>query len=398
MNHYSGSYNVPKEWRPYYLSKALVSLGVNVAVISASFHHLHREEYIQKADVNFKKVDGVKFIWLKTPQYLGNGIGRIKNMFSYGYSVYRKDPVEHLNLNKPDVIIVSTAHPFHLLGGWRWARKYNAKLILEIRDAWPLSLNLLLGLSKLHPFSVLLSAFQFLGLKLADKVVGLPEGMKAYCELKGMKADKFIHVCNGIDQNESFTEPSDISSELESIQKKYVRVIMYTGSLGVPNAMKYCIDAMNQIENDEIAMVIIGEGSEKERLISSSMNRNIYFFKPVPKNTIQTVLAYADICIISWLDMEIYKYGISPNKLFDYMFSGKPIIQAINSPYSIIGDCNCGVLVPSENASKIKVAIVDLCSKSNEELNKMGKRGREKVLNEYTYDKLARKLLNEALD
>ena len=173
---------------------------------------------------------------------------------------------------------------------------------------------------------------------------------------------------------------------------------MYTGSLGIPNAMNYCIEAMNQLIECDIAMVIIGNGSEKKALVEQSKNKNVFFFDSVPKNTIQTVLSFADICIISWLDLEIYEYGISPNKLFDYMFAGKAIIQAVNSPYNIIGESHCGINIKPENIKEIQNAICKLSDLSNDELQLMGAIGKEKVLNEFTYEKLGEKLLYEALN
>jgi glycosyltransferase involved in cell wall biosynthesis len=397
INHYSGSVNQPREWRPYYLSKSLLNEGVNVSVIGASFHHLHRETYDKEKPVVSKDVDGVRFTWLKTPLYKGNGLKRIINMLSFGGQIFKFDPVKHLNLDTPDAIIISSAHPFHILGGIRWARKYNAKLIFEVRDAWPLSLNLLMGLSKLHPLSMLLEVFQFIGLKAADKVIALPGGLKPYFEKKGMASDKFVHVCNGIDPSSDFNATLPIETELNELRSRYKRIVMYTGSIGVPNAMDYCIEAMNLIEDEDIAMVVVGHGTEKERLKKRAQNPNVYFFDPVPKNTIQSLLAYSDICIISWLSLPLYEYGISPNKVFDYMFAGKPVINAVNSKFNITGECDCGLTIEPENTEVMKQAIVELAALSDPELKRKGDNGKNLVLSTYTYKNLAKKVINETL-
>lgn len=397
INHYSGSFNQPREWRPYYLSKSLVNEGLNVSVVGASFHHLHRETYEQKEKVLAKDVDGVRFTWLKTPLYKGNGIKRIINMISFGAKVFKYDPVKYLNLAKPDAIVVSSAHPFHVLGGIRWARKYKAKLIFEVRDAWPLSLNLLIGLSKFHPLSLLLEVFQYIGLKAADKVIALPGGLKPYFIEKGMDADKFVHVCNGIDPSSDFSGTLPIKNELDELRARYKRIVMYVGSIGVPNAMDYCINAMNRIDDPDIAMVVVGHGTEKQRLQQEANNRNIYFFEPVPKNTIQSLLAYSDICIISWLNLALYEYGISPNKVFDYLFASKPVINAVNSEFNITGECDCGLTIAPENLEVMKQAITELASLSDLELKRKGNNGKELVMSTYTYSNLAKKMINEAL-
>lgn len=397
INHYSGSYNQPREWRPYYLSKALTDEGIDVSVIGASFHHLHREQFDQKDSVLAKDVDGIKFTWLKTPLYQGNGLKRIVNMLSFGAQIFKYDPVKDLNLATPNAIVISSAHPFHILGGIRWAKKYKAKLVFEVRDAWPLSLNLLMGLSKLHPLSLLLEVFQFIGLKAADKVIALPGGLQPYFEQKGMAADKFVHVCNGIDPNFNFSETLPIEDEIKQLRQRYKRIVMYAGSIGVPNAMDYCIKAMNLIDDDDIAMIIVGKGTEKQRLQGESTNPNVYFFDPVPKNTIQSLLAYSDICIISWLNLPLYEYGISPNKVFDYMFAGKPIINAVNSEFNITGECDCGLTIEPENVERMKQAIIELAHLSDEELIQKGENGKQLVLANYTYPNLAKKVINETL-
>ncbi len=396
MNHYSGSFLQPREWRPYYLSKSLVDLGVKVSVVCASFHHLHKEVYIQNNMVESKSIDGVDYFWLKVPFYKGNGFARIKNMFVFGFRAFRLDPVKDLKIGVPDVVVISSAHPFHFIAGLRWAKKYKAKLVFEIRDAWPLSLNLMLGLNKLHPFSLLLSMFQYLALKLSDKVIGLAGGLESYCLEKGMAQGKFVHVCNGIEDTQNFDTAPIIEDRLQEIRANYKRIVMYTGSLGIPNAMKYCISAMNGVTDPEIALVLIGGGAEEADLKNMVINENIFFLGSVPKDTIQSVLSYSDVCIISWLKLEVYKYGISPNKLFDYMYASKPIIQAIDSPHNIIGSSDCGLVIEPENIDAMRNAILSMCSLSDQELRLRGAAGRSLVLSEYTYSQLAKKVLHEA--
>lgn len=393
VNHYSGSISEPREWRPYYLSKALVKAGNKVTVICASWHHLQKNTSIIEKNTEFKLVDGVAFCWLKTPVYRNNGLKRIINMLSFGWRFFKYDPVKMLKQDIPDIIIISSAHPFHLLGGIRWAKKYNSKLVFEIRDLWPFSLNQLVGLKKYHPLSIMLSIFQYIGLKSADKVVGLCEGMDNYLVRRGMAQEKFTYICNGIDLTQPLKSQSVLDTRLTDLKNKHSKIAMYVGSLGVPNAMDVIIKAFNLINDVNVALVIIGGGTELENLKLLSKNNNIYFFDSIPKQEVQQALSYADICLISWRNIPVYDYGISPNKIFDYMLAKKPIIQSLNSKFNIIDKANCGVNIPAEKPHIFAQEIKKLFKMEKSDLDVLGLNGYSYLLKEHTYDTLSKKLL-----
>lgn len=397
-NHYSGSVNFAREWRSYYLSKGFLSWGHEVSVVCASTHHMHREIVEQNESFINKNVDGVNFSWIKVPSYAGNGISRIKSMLTFGAKVLFSDPISTLGLSQPDLIIASSVHPFHLLGALRWARKYKVPVFFEVRDPWPLSLNLLLGLSKWHPFSLLLQLFQYIGHKYTDKTISLAINLEPYMKEHGLDEGKFLYVCNGIDKTQERASNSVLDEKLTRLRDKYKRIIIYTGSHGVPNALEYVIDAFNSIDVSSIALVLVGDGKEKENLIKRNCNANCYFFPPVNKDEIQRVLSFADICIISWQDISMYKYGVSPNKVFDYMWAKKPIIQALNSPQNQVELANCGVNVKPGDSFEIKDAILDLSNRTDDELTHFGQKGYDFLMQNYEFKDLAKKILDAYKD
>ncbi|WP_081961994.1 glycosyltransferase family 4 protein [Colwellia psychrerythraea] len=397
-NHYSGSVNFAREWRSYYLSKGFLSWGHEVSVVCASTHHMHREIVEQNESFINKNVDGVNFSWIKVPSYAGNGLSRIKSMLTFGAKVLFSDPISTLGLSQPDLIIASSVHPFHLLGALRWARKYKVPVFFEVRDPWPLSLNLLLGLSKWHPFSLLLQLFQYIGHKYTDKTISLAINLEPYMREHGLDEGKFLYVCNGIDKTQERASNSALDEKLTRLRDKYKRIIIYTGSHGVPNALEYVIDAFNSIDVSSIALVLVGDGKEKKNLIKRNCNSNCYFFPPVNKDEIQRVLSFADICIISWQDISMYKYGVSPNKVFDYMWAKKPIIQALNSPQNQVELANCGVNVKPGDTFEIKEAILDLSNRTDDELTHLGEKGYDFLMENYEFKDLAKKILDAYKD
>lgn len=393
---YAGSINNPKCWRPYYLSKALSSQGHNAHVVTASFHHLQREPYGDtqiSSNYENRDIEKVKFSWLKTPYYEGNGISRIKQMITFGIQAFRFDPVSDLGGNVPDIIIISSAHPFHFFAGLKWARKYRAKLYFEVRDLWPLSLNLLLGMSKFHPFSLLLSAFQKFAILTSDAVISTLDNAQCYLLKKGLERDRFLFLSNGTDLNQPISNTSIISYELSKIRSEYSKIVMYTGSLGVPNAMDVVVDMFNQLSDYDIALVIIGSGDQLSNL-KNMAGKNVFFLGPIVKEEIQLALSYSDVCIISWNDTPLYEYGVSPNKIFDYMLARKPIFQIIPTRKNQVSYANCGInteLLPSYILAN---KLLEFVNQDSIELEQLGDNGYKYLKENCTYDVIAKRLID----
>lgn len=394
---YSGSPSHPREGRPYYLSKYLTKLDANVDVLTSSYTHLHRSITELNLPFHSESVDGINFVWLKVPFYNGNGFNRIRNMLSFGINVFNLN-IHDTKISKPDLIVASTAHPFHILGAIRLARKYKSKLFFEIRDPWPLSLNKLLGLSRFHPMSIALYFCQFLGLKFSDKVISLQANLKGYLVRNGMSPGKFVYVCNGIDVGQPVSSVSSLDTELSSLRDKYRMIFMYTGSHGVPNALEYVISGFNKVNSKDVALVLIGDGIEKQKLQDLSTNQNCFFYPSIPKEEISKVLSYSDVCVISWLKSDIYQYGLSPNKIFDYMWAKKAIIQSVISPRNQVELGCCGENILPESTESWANAFNSWSSKDANELNELGENGYNYLIENFKYDVLASNLLKEYKD
>ncbi len=105
-------------------------------------------------------------------------------------------------------------------------------------------------------------------------------------------------------------------------------------------------------------------------------------------------LQLLDICYISLKKQNLFNYGVSPNKLFDYMMAARPVIYAIEASNDPVKDSNCGITVPAENPDAVVEAVLKIKELSDEEKNKMGQNGNDYVLKNHTYHGLAVKFLN----
>jgi glycosyltransferase involved in cell wall biosynthesis len=138
----------------------------------------------------------------------------------------------------------------------------------------------------------------------------------------------------------------------------------------------------------------VGDGQEKSKLINNYKNDKIIFIDSIPKKQIQSLLQLFDVCYIGWRDINIYKYGISANKIFDYMYSGTPILHSYIGENDLIKIANSGITVPAEDPQAIAKGIIALYDMSAEMRNKLGDNGKNYVINNFSYQKLANDLVN----
>ncbi|MFB2800294.1 glycosyltransferase family 4 protein [Shewanella seohaensis] len=321
-------------YRPYYLAQNFQRLGFNTTIITSGYHHLSQ---IHKAGLGFRTVDEQSFYFVESARYTGNGFGRLRNMFSFSINLFKESFRRFSDNNRPDVIIASTAHPFHIFAAKYYAFKFDAKLILEVRDLWPMSLQELLGLSKYHPLCLLISFAQNFGYRVSDHCVSLLENSEEYLVNQGLGSGRFTCIPNGVELspcNNFSVVQHEVLDTLQRLIKDFDTVIGYTGAIGIPNNLEPLIQAANYIKKG-IAIVIVGDGSEKLRLqkICNKLELdNVFFFDSVPKVVVSDIINCCDAMFINSLPKEIYKYGISPNKIFDYMLHDKPVFNGIDAP------------------------------------------------------------------
>jgi glycosyltransferase involved in cell wall biosynthesis len=132
----------------------------------------------------------------------------------------------------------------------------------------------------------------------------------------------------------------------------------------------------------KIRFLLIGNGTEKDRLIQMAKEndlKNIEFKDPVPKKEIAKIINKSDVLILLVRNSPLYKYGISFNKLYDYLASGKPVIFSSNAVNNPVKEDNAGVTVPPDNPKTLADAIIKLYQMSPEERRKMGMNGKKYV-------------------
>ena len=280
------------------------------------------------------------------------------------------------------------------------ANYYGAKYIYEIHDLWPLSPMELGGYSPKHPFIRVMQSAEDFAYANVDAVVSMLPKAIDHAEERGLPREKFFYVPNGIVE-EDWESPQDISvelrSEIEAIKAKSDYVIGYLGGHAVSNCLDTFIDAAKILSEKRIAFVLVGSGVEKERLVqrvAAEGIKNVFFFDPIPKTQVPSLLSLMDSLFIGWNKNPLYRFGISPNKIFDYMMSGKPIVHAVEAANDPVVEAGCGISVEPENPKAIADAVMKLASVSASEREEMGRNGHDYVLKYHTYSVLSQKFVD----
>ncbi len=392
LNHYATRPNDPGGSRHYALARGLIKDGWKVTICASTFDHFLKKQRFKDVGLyHNEEINKVSYQWIKTISYKNNSIFRIMGMLQFSIQSFLR------NFNKKkfnyDFIIGSSVHPFTVFSAFLLSKRHGVNFAFEIRDLWPETLIQIGSLSR-NSFvcNFLFKLEKFLSEKAA-LIIGVLPNIDEYLIEKSIDFKKFIWVPNGVMLDYFPLNPYPYNN------KKFT--VTYFGSVGNANGLDTIVDSMQYLKEQdlcsEICLRIIGSGpllskikKQASELIS---NEIIVFDEPVPKNLISEACRDTNAFILHFLDRPIlYKYGVSPNKIFDYMACCRPIIIAASIPNNYVSDADCGVVCKPEDPKKIAEVIYKLSKESSNDLEDMSLRGREFVGAHFSMDVLAKKL------
>jgi glycosyltransferase involved in cell wall biosynthesis len=398
LNHYAGTPALGMEYRPYYLAREWVRLGHRVMIVAADFSHV-RARQPRAGDA---AIDGIAYRWLSTPPYQGNGIGRARNIWAYLHALWTE--AESLAREfRPDAVIASSTYPMDIWPARRIARLARAKLVHEVHDLWPLSPIELSGMSPWHPFALVCQSAENTACREADVVISMLPKVHAHLAAHGLDLARLHIVPNGIALDEWECEPPplepSVAEAMDAARGEQRVVVGYAGSMGEPNALDTLLDAAKLLQGEPFAFVLVGDGHLRERLQARVRDEGLVqvsILPPIPKAQIPALLARLDLAWIGWQRVPIYRFGIAPNKLMDYMMARCVVLHAVEAGNDPVAEAGCGLTVAPEDASASAEGLRRLAALPAAERRAMGERGRAFVLAHHTYPVLARRFL-EAL-
>lgn len=394
INQYASTPTTGMGGRHYYLAKGLAALGYRVYLISASYTHLLREPPKVVDAVTVVPENDFNMVWLKMPHYAeAHSKKRILNWFSFAWKLTR---LHRVLTDKPDVVLYSSPSLVGYLGAERLARATGARLAFEVRDIWPLTLCEVGGYATNHPFIRFLQWVENRAYRRADVVLSNLKNAYQHMQQHGLDLTKFHWIPNGISLAEA-TRPEPLTKKVVELLDKSAFKVGYVGTLGVANCLDTLLKTAAELKRvSNVQFVLVGQGREESRLkqLAESLElNNVVFTGAIPKPQVQTVLNEFDVLFIGLTKDELFRFGVSPNKLFDYMYAAKPILYAIDSgDYHPVADIKAGLEMPPEDPQALANAILALQQTSADERLAMGQRAREAVTTQYDYAVLAKKL------
>ena len=273
VDHYAGGPKYGMEFRPYYLAREWVRAGHRVAMLAASFSHVRsvqptppdgRASHAWKEDI-----DGIEYVWFRTPRYSGNNAGRVWNITVFLARV-AASASRVVRDFAPDVVIASSTYPMDIWVARRIARKAAARLVFEVHDLWPLSPVELGDMSPRHPFVKLCALAERTAYRTADTIVSMLPNVSRHVASFGVPLSRLHIVPNGVSPGDWEAAPETLRPDVAGFiaeQRAAGRlVVCYAGAHGLPNALDVLIDAAALLSDAPLAFALVGDGLEKGRL------------------------------------------------------------------------------------------------------------------------------------
>ena len=264
--------------------------------------------------------------------------------------------------------------------------------VFEVRDLWP-ELPKALGLK--NPFLLgAMSLLEWASYRTADAAIGLSPGIVEGIGRRSAAGLPVAMVPNGCDLD-LFHPSRRAPLDLPGVNRGDF-VAGFTGAHGVANGLDAVLDAASVLKkqgHSHVKLVLIGDGKEKDRLVARAKAEgldNCVFLPPVPKKDIARVTASFDCGLMILKNVPAFYYGTSPNKFFDYISSGIPVLN--NYPgwlADMIRAHDCGIAVPPADPGAFADALVRLAGLSDDERRAMGLRGRALAEAEFSRERLS---------
>jgi glycosyltransferase involved in cell wall biosynthesis len=383
VNQYATTPDQPGSSRHFDFARGLVQRGWKVRILASDFN-LKTREYtkLNRGQPWMDEIiDGITYTWIMAPKYERNDWRRLYNMIGFAANFIA---IATKLSGDPDCIVGSSPQPLAARAAQIVAHRRKCGYVLELRDLWP---QAIVDMGLLAEDNILVWGARMVERKSYrgdHAIIVFAEGMQDYLSSKGVGHERMHFIPTGANTDEYvplWEKPpqSSLSNDTNS-----VITVMYTGAHGSANGLDAIIEAADRLRCcPRIRFALVGDGPQKESLKLKAHDkrlRNIEFWDPVPKSDMPQLLGRADVGLITLKAASAFEYAISPNKLFEYMAAGLPVLCAIPGDMArLVRDSGAGITVSPENPDEIAEAALMLARLRPEQRIDMGRCGRELV-------------------
>lgn len=407
IDHYSSEPKYGGISRQYDFAMELSRRGYKTIIISSAFSH-YTHSYITKEECMISQIaENSYYAYIKTSPYEKNGgLSRIKNIFSYRSSVLRNYKDIAKKLGKPDVVMGCSVHPLAWIAANKVAKEYTVRFIAEVRDLWP-EMWLLNGEKKTYdPMVLFFSVIEKWAYKKADKIIySMLYGDKYICEKLGFPKDKAVLIgqpmdCERYDEN-AWNKFDLVPESIRSfIENSFFCV--FTGYYMEYEGVYVMLEAAKILQEKglPIKMIFVGSGKEKDGMTAYASDNalsNVMIGDRISKEAIPALLRHANICLAHCSSKdhgESFKYGISKNKVNEYLYSDSCIIYGRDDPNDPVASSGAGYIITPFRADQFADRIEAVYRMKPDERIKFGENGRKYIIENHRSDILTTKLLN----
>ncbi len=330
-------------------------------------------------------VDGISITWVACTPSLRFGVpGKILCYLSFFFLA-----LPMILTTSGDILITTSPPPSVSFLGLLLHKFKNIPWVLEVRDLWP---------EMIQDLGVKIGVFSRISNKIAcdlyknsSSIIALTPGFAKIIAQKGISSEKISVIPNGVDPIFEDQPQNQISTSFNE-NKKFC--VLYLGSMGTANRLTTLLSlAERLIDYPDIQFVFIGDGTEKNKLMREAAEKkltNVLFQNSVPRQSVPEVLKQADLCILTHAQQGSF-HAFIPNRLFDYLASGKPVLAVLEKgdASEILEKSGGGTQISAKDLDAAAKAILDLRI-DPEKRRKMGASGQK-----YAFEKFLRKNLAE---
>ncbi len=335
--------------RHYELARHWLGRGARVTVVAGGRSYLTGASHAQDGELP----DGLSVRRVGTlPIGRGGFVARLANFVAFTLSAL----FAALRVRDVDVVVGTTPPIFQAGAAAAAARIRGIPFVLEVRDLWP---DFAIGLGVLRNSWLIAVArgFERWLYRTADQVVVNSPGFVDHVERVVGKAPAVVP--NGVDSN-AF-DPASAGSAFRAqhdLQERFL--VVYAGAHGIPNDLGCVLDAAERLGDETVYWVLVGDGREKRRLVADAERRGlsqVVFLPPVTKRAMPDVLAAADLTLAVLAPLELFQ-TVYPNKVFDYMAAGRPVVLNIDgAARDVVETAGGGCFVPPGDPGALAEAV-----------------------------------------
>jgi glycosyltransferase involved in cell wall biosynthesis len=270
--------------------------------------------------------------------------------------------VAALRVREVDLVMGTTPPIFQAASAWWVAALRRKPLLLEVRDLWP-DFAIDMGVLR-NPVEIALARWveRFLYARAAIVLVNSPAYRDAI-HRKGVPLSKLRFIPNGVDVSMFDPDGTGVSIRRQfGLQDAFL--VVYAGAHGMANDLGIILQAAERLQvHDEIHVLFVGDGKERMNLETQAQGRglrNVTFAGAMPKAAMPEVLAAADVCVATLMNIPMFATTY-PNKVFDYMAAGRPTVLAIDGVIrAVVEEAGGGIFVPPGDSDAMTEAIESL--------------------------------------